>query len=115
MSFSSVLESSIYRLALAAIVALALGAATRAQATDYLMSETADGFTGDGICTLREALYAAGNNMSFDTCQAGSTDLDTITLTTIGGTYLFNTGQHLIASGNGPAAKLIAGSPRIAR
>ena len=48
--------------------------------TEYSVSDTSDNFSINGSCTLREALYAAGSNTSYDTCPAGSTSLDTITL-----------------------------------
>lgn len=79
-----------------------------AAATDYAVVTVADDFTGNGNCTLREALFAAVNNVAVDACPAGSfAGPDTIELTA--GTYLLPLGV-LVASGcadlivRGPAA-----------
>lgn len=70
-----------------------------AWSTDYAISTTSDSLAIDGTCSLREALIAANSNSSYDTCPAGSSGIDSITLTTVGGTYFFNTGQHVVGTG----------------
>jgi CSLREA domain-containing protein len=62
-----------------ALVISALFAGT-ANATFYTITETSDGITNNGNCTLREAVQAANTDMARDACAAGSLD-DIITLT----------------------------------
>lgn len=77
-------------------------------ATSYSIVTVADDFTGNGNCTLREALFAAVSNVAVDACPAGSfAGPDTIDLAA--GTYLLPLGA-LDAAGcadltvRGPAA-----------
>lgn len=79
-----------------------------APATTFPIVVVADDFTANGNCTLREALFAAVNNVAVDACPAGSfAGPDTIELTA--GTYLLPLGV-LDATGcadltvRGPAA-----------
>ncbi|MBP9143819.1 MAG: hypothetical protein KBF21_00690 [Thermoanaerobaculia bacterium] len=79
-----------------------------AVATDYAIATVADDFTGNGNCTLREALAAAVTDAAVDACPAGSAvGSDTIVLGA--GIYLLPLGV-LDASGcadltvRGPAA-----------
>ena len=87
-----------------------------AVATDYAIATVADDFTGNGNCTLREALAAAVTDAAVDACPAGSAvGSDTIVLGA--GIYLLPLGV-LDASGcadltvRGPCLLYTSPSPR---
>ena len=70
---------------------LCLASVAPAAATDYSILTVADDFSGNGNCTLREALAAAVSNAAVDACQAGSAIVqDTISLAA--GNYLLPLG-----------------------
>lgn len=72
-------------------LAMDLAGVAPATATDYAIATVADDFTGNGNCTLREALAAAVTNAAVDACPAGSAvGPDTIVLGA--GTYLLPLG-----------------------
>lgn len=74
-----------------AAAALVVASGSSLAATTYSIVTVADDFTGNGNCTLREALSAAVNNTVVDACPAGSTSgVDTIALGA--GTYLLPLG-----------------------
>ena len=65
------------------LVLLAAGGflfATHAGAASILVNTVDDEDFSDGDCSLREAVYAANNNVPRDNCNAGNTGLDTITI-----------------------------------
>jgi CSLREA domain-containing protein len=94
--------------ALAILAALAAGARSAA-ATSYSIVTVADDSTGNGNCTLREAVQAAKTNAAVDACPAGSASgSDTIALAA--GTYLLPLGVLDATSGeeiriHGPAVE----------
>ena len=45
---------------------------TVASGTDYYISNTGDGFSINGTCNFREAMWASDENSTYDTCPAGS-------------------------------------------
>ena len=60
---------------------LFLGGVAPAVATDPAIATVADDLTGNGNCTLREAVAAAVTDAAFDACPAGSAvGADTIVL-----------------------------------
>lgn len=69
-----------------------------------------DTATGDGACSLREAIFAANNDVAVDTCPAGSGD-DTILLTGLSGTITLLDALPTITSDltlQGPGASVLA-------
>jgi len=62
--------------ALSATLALLAFATTPAQATQIVVTTTADETTTDGDCSLREAFIAANTNGSRDACPAGSNTVE---------------------------------------
>ena len=96
-------------------VAVALLAVSQAHATTITPSTFDDDNTGNGNCTLREAIRAANANAAVDACPAGS-GADTITLAV--GRYALSVGpvgDQVAASGDlditDPAGLTIAGNP----
>ena len=96
-------------------VAVALLAVPQAHAATITPSTFADDNTGNGNCTLREAIRAANANAAVDACPAGS-GADTITLAV--GRYALSVGpagDQVAASGDldvtDPAGLTIAGNP----
>jgi hypothetical protein len=55
-------------------------------ALTIVVDQLTDPFGSDGLCSLREAMFAAGYNLAFDGCPAGDPGLDRIQLGS--GTYL---------------------------
>jgi CSLREA domain-containing protein len=79
-----------------ALLILGLLAAAPAPATTYSIVTVADDFSGNGNCTLREALSAAVTNTAVDACPPGSASTDTIVLGA--GTYLLPLGVLDVSS-----------------
>src|SRR5512138_2881027 len=70
-------------IALVSLMVLAMGGTSPSAAATILVNDDADGplpsLAGDGKCQLREAIEAANNKMSVDSCiHDGSSGLDTI-------------------------------------
>ena len=96
-------------------VAVALLSVSQAHATTITPNTFDDDNTGNGNCTLREAIRAANANAAVDACPAGS-GADTITLAV--GRYALSVGpagDQVAASGDldvtDPAGLTIAGNP----
>ena len=96
-------------------VAVSLFAVSQAHAATITPNTFADDNTGNGNCTLREAIRAANANAAVDTCPAGS-GADTITLAV--GRYALSVGpagDQVAATGDldvtDPAGLTIAGNP----
>jgi CSLREA domain-containing protein len=64
-----------------ALLALALLAPASASATTFTVTNAADAFANDGVCTLREAIVSADTDTATGGCPAGS-GADTIVLAT---------------------------------
>lgn len=66
--------------ALALAVCLLLSQGATVYGASITVTTTADEFNMNGNCSLREAIYAADNNIATDACPAGTPLLDTIYL-----------------------------------
>ena len=64
-------------MAMQAVVA-AIGASPAFANYPYFVKSLADNVTPDGVCTLREAMFAANNNPITGDCGLGSPEFDTI-------------------------------------
>jgi CSLREA domain-containing protein len=80
-----------------------------------VVNQTADPTTSDGLCSLREAMFAAGFNIAIDGCPAGDFGFDTIQLAP--DTYLLRapiglTGiDPFLLAGSGPTNTRIQPEP----
>lgn len=86
-------------------------------ALTIVVDQLTDPFGSDGLCSLREAMFAAAYNLSFDGCPAGDPGLDRVQLTS--GTYLLRAvialggvgGDPFIVAGTGVASTQIRPEP----
>ncbi|MBK8021939.1 MAG: CSLREA domain-containing protein [Chloroflexi bacterium] len=75
-----------------------------------VVNSLADALANDGLCTLREAITAANSNTATGGCAAGTTDVDTIDLTTLNGTIVLGSPLPTITGAvtlDGPGAALL--------
>jgi CSLREA domain-containing protein len=88
----------------------------RLPAASILVDTLDDEFVADGDCSLREALYAANNNLAFDDCETGASGLDDILLSLPGQINLtapLMVEESLFIRGTGWSASRISGQNNI--
>lgn len=98
---SRVIHPTLWRSAVALSVITSLMAATRpARAAVITLTTSIDAVTGDGLCSLREAIIAANGDHAVDACPAGN-GADTIVLPAgVYGLTLIGRGEQLAATGD---------------